>query len=63
VILADTKKLTYVAFTAAEKVWLLDYHDRNPKVNASDLGVKLAEHVNATRNDDQADKPPPGKLQ
>jgi hypothetical protein len=26
-----------------------------------DLGVKLAEHANATRKEDQVDKPPPGK--
>jgi hypothetical protein len=59
--MAATKKRTYAAFTAAEKVWLLDDHDKNPKVDASDLVIKLDEHVNVTRKEDQVDKPPPGK--
>ena len=33
-------------FTVAEKVWLLDFSDRNPHLNATELGKSLAQHLN-----------------
>jgi hypothetical protein len=39
---APTNKRKREAFTAADKAWLLDYSDRNPRVSATELGVLLA---------------------
>jgi hypothetical protein len=48
-------------FTLADKVWLLDYSERNPGINATDLGVALAQHINSTRSQDQVSIPAPKK--
>jgi hypothetical protein len=55
------QKRKHEAFSAAEKVWLLENADRNPKVNATDLGQALAAHVNSQRGSDQIVRDPPGK--
>ena len=46
-------KRSHTAWTAEDKVWVLDYAAQNPKISAQDLGVALANHVNAKRSDDQ----------
>ena len=56
-----TKKRKHEAYTASDKAWLLDYFDRNPRVSAQELGVRLADHVNSKRTADQVEKPAPGK--
>jgi hypothetical protein len=48
-------------FTLADKVGLLDYSERNPGINATDLGVALAQHINSTRSKDQVSIPAPKK--
>jgi hypothetical protein len=48
-------------FTLVHKVWLLDYSDKHPGVNAVDLGKALADHINGQRADDQVPVLPPGK--
>jgi hypothetical protein len=41
------------AYTLADKNWLLEYSECNPKVNAVDHGAALAEYVNGKRSRDQ----------
>jgi hypothetical protein len=48
-------------FTLADKAWLLDYSERNPGINATDLGVALAQHINSTRSKDPVSIPAPKK--
>jgi hypothetical protein len=40
-------KRTIRDWTLSEKIWLLDYFDRNPRVSAKDLGQALADHINS----------------
>jgi hypothetical protein len=40
-------KIPRYAYTLADKNCLLDYSERDPKVNAVDLGTVLAEYVNS----------------
>jgi hypothetical protein len=54
-------KRTRRDFTLSEKIWLLDYSDRNPRVSAKDLGQVLADHINSHRSSDQQAVPAPGK--
>jgi hypothetical protein len=49
------------AYTLADKNWLLDYSECNPKVNAVDHGTALAEYVNGKRSRDQVAVTTPGK--
>jgi hypothetical protein len=37
----------YVSINLSEKVWLLDFSKKNPKVNSEDCGKALAAEVNA----------------
>jgi hypothetical protein len=39
-------KIPRYVYTLADKIWLLDYPDRNFKGNTVDLGTALAEYVN-----------------
>jgi hypothetical protein len=55
------KKRAHNAFTLGDKVWLLDYADRNPNLNAADLGIALAAHLNSPRTADQVARDPPGR--
>jgi hypothetical protein len=48
-------------FTLSEKVWLLDYSEKNPKVNAKDLSQALADYINRQRSVDQVPVSAPGK--
>jgi hypothetical protein len=41
-------------FILVHKVWLLDFSDKHPGVNATDLGKALADHINGQRANDQA---------
>jgi hypothetical protein len=36
-------------FTLVHKVWLLDYADKHPGVNAADLDKAPADHINGQR--------------
>jgi hypothetical protein len=54
-------KRTRRDFTLSEKLWFLDYFDRNPHVSAKDLGQALADHINSQRSSDQVAVPGPGK--
>jgi hypothetical protein len=54
-------KRTRRDFTLSEKLWFLDYSDRNPRVSAKDLGQALADHINSQRSGDQVAVPAPGK--
>jgi hypothetical protein len=48
-------------YTLADKNWLLDYSERNLKVNAVGLGAALAEYVNGKRSRDEVTVTAPGK--
>jgi hypothetical protein len=54
-------KIPRHAYTLADKNWLLDYSERNPKVNAVDLGTALAEYVNGKRSPGEVAVTAPGK--
>jgi hypothetical protein len=54
-------KRTRRDFTLSEKIWFLDYSDRNPRVSAQDLDQALADHINSQRSSDQVADPAPGK--
>jgi hypothetical protein len=43
------KRPKYTAFSLAEKIWLLDFSRKNPKVNSEDYGEALAAEVNAEK--------------
>ena len=48
-------------WTLPDKIWLLDFHSKNPKMDAVGIGKELSEHVNESRTRDQAEISPPGK--
>jgi hypothetical protein len=54
------KRAKYTAYNLAEKIWLLDSSEQNPKVNAEDCGKALAAEVNAKVQEHER-RSPPGK--
>jgi hypothetical protein len=52
------KRAKYTAYTLAEKIWLLDFSEQNPKVNAKDFGKALAAEVNAKVQEHERRSPP-----
>jgi hypothetical protein len=48
----------YVAFGLSEKIWLLDYGKKHPKVNSDDCGKALAAEVNANVPEHEKHKDP-----
>jgi hypothetical protein len=48
-------------FALADRACLLDYSERNPGINANDLSVALAQHINSTRSKGQVSIPAPKK--
>jgi hypothetical protein len=47
-----------VSFSLSEKVWLLDFSKKNPKVNSEDCGKALAAEVNANVPEHEKRKAP-----
>jgi hypothetical protein len=52
------KRQKYVAFSLSEKIWLLDYGKKHPKVNSDDCGKALAAEVNANVPEHEKRKAP-----
>jgi hypothetical protein len=48
-------------FTLSEKLWLLVFSDRDPRVSSKDLGQALADHINGQRSRNQVAVVAPGK--
>jgi hypothetical protein len=40
-----TKRAKFTAYTLAEDIWLLDFSEQNPNVNAEDCGAGCRTHV------------------
>jgi hypothetical protein len=54
------KRQKYVAFSLSEKIWLLDYGKKHPKMNSENCGKALAAEVNANVPE-HAKRKSPGK--